>query len=410
MKLPDLGNPDFYVDGFPHELFVRLRREEPVAWCDEPASGDFPGGTGFWVLTKHADVSFAGKNPQIFSSHAGGTFIRDLGDKLLREQQRAMLSTDPPEHATLRKIVSRAFTPRMVAGMRASMEAHADNVVDALGDGGDLDLVDRFSAEMPILVLADILGMPSEDRRLLYDWTNRMVGGGDPTAGADPKAYASAFIELFGYAAELTKAKRANPGDDVWSMVVNAEVDGERLSDEDLNRFFQLLVIAGNETTRNLLTGSVLLLSQHPGQWRELRANPDLLNPAIEEVLRFHSPVTQFRRTAVQDVEIRGTRIKSGDKVVLCYASANRDEDVFADPGTFDITRTENPHLAFGSGQHFCLGNAVARLEARVILPKLFERFRTIEVTGPPVRQRANFINGITELPVRLSTRAPARV
>lgn len=404
MTLPDLGNPATYLDGFPHELFARLRREDPVPWCDEPASGEFAGGPGFWILTKHADVTFAGKSPHIFSSHEGGTFIRDFGDRLLREQRRAMLNMDPPEHSSIRKIVSRAFTPRMVTGMRESMIEHARAVVDELGDGGDLDLVDRFSAEMPIRVLADILGIPTEDRRLLYDWTNRMVGDGDPTAIEDPKAYASAFIELFGYAAELTAAKRRQPTDDVWSTVVNAEVDGERLSDEDLNRFFQLLVIAGNETTRNLLTGSILLLSQHPDQWGALRADKGRLPTAIEEILRYHSPVTQFRRTAVDDVEVRGAKIKAGDKVVLCYASANRDEDVFAAADTFDITRADNPHVAFGSGQHFCLGNAVARLEAMVILPMLFERFPTIEVTGRPVRQAANFVNGITELPVRLST------
>jgi cytochrome P450 len=180
------------------------------------------------------------------------------------------------------------------------------------------------------------------------------------------------------------------------------------LDDEALRRFFQLLVIAGNETTRNLLTGFVLLMSEHPDQQRLLRANPDLWPTAIEEVLRYHSPVTQFRRTAVQDFELSGQRIAAGDKVVLCYASANRDEDVFADADRLDITRTDNPHVAFGSGQHFCLGNAVARLEARVILPMLFERFGRIEVTGPPVRQRSNFIHGITELPVRLSTKVGA--
>jgi len=408
MELPDLGNPDFYLDGFPHDLFRRLRREQPVAWCDEPPSVDFEGGPGFWVLTRHADVTFAGKSPQVFSSYEGGTFIRDMDKRLLSEARRALLNTDPPEHSRLRKIVSRAFTPRMVQTMAASMEEHAEAVVHDLGDGGEMDLVDRFSAELPVRVLADILGMPSEDRRKLYDWTNIMVGGG-PAAGEDPTAFVTAFLELFAYAAELTKEKRAKPTDDVWSMVVNAEVDGERLSDDDLNRFFQLLVIACNETTRNLLTGSILHLAAHPDQLRALRSDRELLGPAIEEVLRFHSPVTQFRRTALEDVELSGTKIRAGDKVVLCYASANRDEDVFPHADKFDITREENPHVAFGAGQHFCLGNGVARLEAKVILPKLFARFPVIEVTGQPVRQRANFVNGITELPVHLSSTPAAK-
>ncbi|EMD23741.1 cytochrome P450 [Amycolatopsis azurea] len=403
MTLPDLGDPDTYQDGFPHALFARLRRESPVVWCPEPATDGFDGGPGLWAVTRHADVVAAGKRTEVFSSHEGGTFIRDSSPRELRDMRRAMLNTDPPEHSKLRRIVSKAFTPRVVAGMSESITRHARDVVDKLGDGGDLDFVEHVSAEMPLLVLADILGVPPGDRHLLYDWTNRMVGFGDPQIG-DPKSYVSAFIELFAYAAELTKRKRAHPTDDVWSLAVNAEVDGERLSDDDLDRFFQLLVIAGNETTRNLFNGTILTLSQHPDQWRRLRADPGLLPTAIEEILRYFPPVTQFRRTAVQDIELGGQRIRAGDKVVLCYASANRDEDVFTEPDRFDITRTENPHVSFGAGPHFCLGNAVARLEARALLPILFDRFPTIEVIGEPVRARSNFINGISELPVRLST------
>lgn len=403
MTIPDLGNPDTYRDGFPHDLFARLRRETPVLWCPEPATAGFEGGPGLWAVTRHADVVLAGKTPSVFSSHAGGTFIRDSAPRDLREMQRAMLNTDPPEHSKLRRIVSKAFTPRVVQGMAESITKHAHDVVGKLGDGDELDFVEHVSAEMPLLVLADILGVPASERHLLYDWTNRMVGFGDPEIG-DPKSYFSAFVELFAYAAELTKQKRERPTDDVWSLVVNAEVEGERLSDDDLDRFFQLLVIAGNETTRNLFNGAIITLAEHPDQWRELREDPALLPTAIEEVLRYHPPVMQFRRTAVADVELGGQQIKAGDKVVLCYASANRDEDVFADPDRFDITRTENPHLSFGAGPHFCLGNAVARLEARALLPILFDRFPTIEVTAPPVRLKSNFINGISELPVRLST------
>lgn len=237
---------------------------------------------------------------------------------------------------------------------------------------------------------------------LMFDWTNRMVGFDDPAAG-DRSSYVSAFTELFAYAGELTKAKRANPTDDVWSLVVNAEVDGERLSDDDLDRFFQLLVIAGNETTRNLLNGFVLTMAQHPDQLALLRSDLELLPQAIEEVLRWHPPILQFRRTAVADHVLGGQQIRAGDKVVISYASGNRDEAVFERPDVFDITRAHNPHLAFGVGQHFCLGNAVARLESRVLLRMLLERFPDIEVTGPPVRLRSNFVNGITELPVRLN-------
>jgi cytochrome P450 len=408
MSALDLGSPATYANGFPHELFARLRRENPVAWSAEPADGAFRGGPGFWVITRHADVVTAGRCPDVLSSAEGGTFIRDSPPQLLREARKAMLNQDPPEHSKRRRIVSKAFTPRVAREMQQSMERHAHAVVDALPEDNEFDLVDRFSAEMPILVLADLLGVPTSQRRLLYHWTNQMVGGGDPAAISNPDSYARAFVELFAYAADLTKQKRTHPGDDVWSMVVNAEVDGERLDDEALRRFFQLLVIAGNETTRNLLTAFVMLMWEHPDQLWQLRDDPALLSPAIEEVLRFHSPVTQFRRTAVRDFELGRQLIKAGDKVVLCYASANRDEDVFADPDRFDITRTENPHVAFGIGQHFCLGNAVARAEARVILPILYQRFGTIEVTGEPVLQRSNFINGIVELTVRMSARSTA--
>lgn len=402
--LLDLGNPDTYRDGFPHEAFHRLRREQPVAWCPEPASEGFEGGPGFWAVTRHADIVAAGRKPNVFSSHAGGTSVRDFGPKDLRVLQQMILNLDPPEHSGLRRIVSKVFTPRTVSGMFDAISAHADRVVDRLGNGGEFDLVEHVSAEMPLLVLADILGIPATDRHLLYDWTNRMVGFDDPSAG-DRRSYVTAFAELFAYAAELTTRKRANPGDDVWSMVVNAEVDGERLSNDELDRFFQLLVIAGNETTRNLINGVILTLSQHPDQWAKLRGDSTLMASAIEEVLRYHSPVMCFRRTATEGTELGGQRIEAGQKVVLYYSSANRDEDVFDDPDRFDITRTDNPHLAFGSGPHFCLGNAVARLEARVLLSKLFARFPAIDVVRPPVRLRSNFINGITELPVRMSQR-----
>ncbi|MGX9672877.1 cytochrome P450 [Mycobacterium sp. HM-7] len=341
----------------------------------------------------------------MFSSYAGGTFIRDSPPHLLREARKAMLNQDPPEHSTMRRIVGKAFTPRVVRDMADSMHNHARQIVESLEPDTEFDLVDRFSAEMPVLVLADLLGVPSSDRRLLYDWTNEMVGGGDPAAITNPESYGKAFMELFAYAAELTKHKRAHPGEDVWSTVVNAEVDGEQLDDESLRRFFQLLVIAGNETTRNLLTGFVLLMGEHPDQLRLLRNDPELWPTAIEEVLRYHSPVTQFRRTAVADFELGGRQIATGDKVVLSFASANRDEDVFEDAQRFDIARTDNPHLAFGAGQHFCLGNAVARAEARTILPALYERFGSVQITGAPVRQRSNFINGIEALPVRVSVK-----
>ncbi|WP_063064656.1 cytochrome P450 [Nocardia violaceofusca] len=400
--IPDLGNPATYVSGFPYDVVARLRRESPVFRVPEPATDDFAGGPGFWYVTRHADVMAAGKRPDVFSSYEGGTWVREVSPAELEIQRQAMLNIDPPMHTQMRKIISKAFTPRVVNGMMESIAAHADRIVESLGDGGELDWVQRISAEMPLLVLADILGIPSEERHLLFDWTNRMVGFDDPEA-VDKKSYVSAFYELFAYARSQTAAKRANPTDDVWSLVVNAEVDGRTLTDDELDRFFQLLVIAGNETTRNMLNGAVLLLSENPGQWRMLREDPSLMPQAVEEILRMFPPILQFRRTCVQDIEFGGQQIKAGDKVVLSYAAANRDETVFENPDTFDITREQNPHVSFGFGTHFCLGSGVARLEGRLLLTKLFERFPSIEVIGEPVRLRSNFVNGITELPVRLS-------
>ncbi|MGB6125028.1 MAG: cytochrome P450, partial [Gordonia sp. (in: high G+C Gram-positive bacteria)] len=393
--------PDTYVDGYPYAEVAALRQDSPVVWVPEPEGKDFAGGPGFWYLTKHADVMAAGRRPDLFSSYEGGTWVREVSAAELAIQRQAILNIDPPMHTQMRKIISKAFTPRVVNGMAESIEAHADSIVDSLGDGGEVDWVESVSSEMPLLVLADILGIPSEERHLLFDWTNRMVGFDDPEV-VDKGSYASAFRELFAYARAQTDAKRANPTDDVWSLVVNAEVDGRRLTDDELDRFFQLLVIAGNETTRNMINGTVMLLSEHPDQFRMLRQDPELIPSAIEEVLRMFPPILQFRRTCVQDTEFGGQQMKAGQKVVLSYAAANRDPEVFPNPDTFDITRADNPHLSFGFGTHFCLGTGVARLEGRTLLSKLIERFSTIEVAGPPSRLRSNFVNGVTALPVRL--------
>jgi cytochrome P450 len=403
MTVLDLGNPSTYLAGFPHAEVAALRRTTPVAWIPEPACDSFGGGPGFWYLTCHADVITAGRHPEVFSSYAGGTWVRDVSPQELEIQRQTMLSIDPPTHTRMRKIINKAFTPRVVAAMADSIDRHADDVVASLGVGGEIDWVEKVASELPLLVLADLLGVPGRERHLLFDWTNRMIGFDDPDA-VDRASYVTAFQELFAYARNKTAEKRARPTEDVWSLVVNAEVDGEYLNDDQLDRFFQLLVIAGNETTRNMLNGAVVLLADNPDQWHLLRAQPSLMPQAIEEILRMYPPIMQFRRTCVRDTELSGQPIKAGDKVVLSYAAANRDEAVFDSPDTFDITRENNPHVSFGFGAHFCLGNGVARLEGRTLLAKLFDRFPKIEVTGEPVRLRSNFVNGITELPVRLST------
>jgi cytochrome P450 len=404
-----LGEPDTYAEAMPYETFARLRREAPVAWVDEPArpERDVEAGPGFWAVTRHADVDTVSRNQATFSSSLGTTFLHDPRPNELPLLRQMMLNMDPPEHTNLRRIVSRVFTPKAVAELVTSIEGYAAAIVDRVGPKGEVDFVEDIAAEMPLLVLADVLGIPSSDRHLLFDWTNRLIGYDDPEFGGDEERFRSAFTEMFAYAAEQTEQKRAHPGDDVWSRIVNAEVDGERLTPVELDRFFQLLVVAGNETTRNHLTGAVYALSLHPDQRDRLRADPELLPRALDEVLRWWPPVIQFRRTATEDTTLAGQPIAKGDKVVIFYASANRDEAVFSDPDRFDIDRDPNPHLSFGVGPHFCLGATLAKLEARVMLSELFRRLPDLEVSGPPERLRSNFINGIRHLPVRFTPVAP---
>ena len=405
----DLADPNHYADGIPHALIAQLRRTSPIVWVDEPATGTFPGGPGYWLVLRHADVSHVSRNPMIFSSWQGTSFLRDPKPSDVAVLRRMMLNMDPPEHTKLRKIVNRAFTPQAIRRQLAdSITRHARDVVDLVCELGKIDFLTDVAAEMPLRVLADVLGVPTEDRHLLYKWTNALVGLDDPEYG-DPQAFLAAFVEMFSYARQRTAEKRARPGDDVWSTIVTAEVNGERLSDDDLDRFFQLLVIAGNDTTRNLIANTLLTLSSHPGQLARLRADLGLIPSAIEEVLRYAPSVIQFRRTATQDAELAGQQISAGDKVIINYASANRDEAVFADPDRFDIGRDPNPHISFGDGTHFCLGANLARLQARTLLSELFSRLPDITATGTPTRLRSSFMNGIKHLTAEFTPAPPRR-
>ena len=404
----DLADPDHYADGIPHALLAQLRRTSPIVWVDEPATGTFPGGPGFWAVLRHAEVAHVSRTPADFSSWRGTSMLRDPRPSDVRVLRRMMLNMDPPEHSKLRKIVNRAFTPQAIRRqLFDSITRHARAVVDAVCEEGKIDFVTAVAAEMPLRVLADVLGVRTEDRHLLFQWTNTLVGLDDPEHGGDPKAFVAAFGEMFAYGRERTAEKRANPTGDVWSTIVNAEVDGDRLSDDDLDRFFQLLVIAGNDTTRNLLSNTLLTLSQHPDQFVRLRDDLGLLPSALEEVLRFAPSVIQFRRTATRDLELAGQHIAENDKVEINYASANRDETVFADPDRFDITRDPNPHLSFGDGTHFCLGANLARLQARTLLTELLTRLPDIQASGPPARLRSSFMNGINHLPAEFTPVPP---
>lgn len=403
----DILTPSMYAGGIPHDRFRELRRKHAVVWVDEPATETFEGGRGYWLVLRHAEVSHVSRHPGDFSSWRGTSFLRDQRPSDIAVLRRMMLNMDPPEHSSLRKIVNRAFTPKAIREqLFGSIRRHARDVVDAVCERGEIDYLADVAAEMPLLVLADVLGVPREDRRLLYSWTNRLVGIDDPEYGGDPQAFLSAFTEMFAYAREATKQRRQNPTGDLWSTVVNAEVEGKHLSDDELDRFFQLLVIAGNDTTRNLLANTMLTLFQHPDQFQRLRDDLSLLPGAVEEVLRFSPSVIQFRRTATRDLELAGRRIAEDDRVVINYASANRDEEVFEKPDRFDITRDPNPHISFGDGTHFCLGANLARLQVHTLLTELFTRLPDIEVSGEASHMQSSFMNGIKHLPVRFT---PAR-
>lgn len=395
----DLGDFEVYANGIPYDLYAEYRRETPVRWIEEPARGYFKGGAGYWAVFRHEDVLAVSRHPEIYSSNLGGTTLRDMSARDLEIVRQMMLNMDPPRHSKMRKLVNKAFTPQVVGQLRNSIEAHAREVVDNIVEQGSVDFLEEVAAEMPLLVLAEIFGFPSEDRHMLHRWTDIMIAYDDPDAGPEEAAAFIATIkQMFSYAAGKTAEKRASPGNDVWSMIANAEIDGERLSQGQLERFFQLLMVAGNETTRSLISGGMQLLSQYPDQRRLLLDDMSLLPAAIEEMLRFAPPVIQFRRTAVTDTELGGQKIAKGDKVVIFYASANRDEAVFDNPNTFDIRRNPNRHVSFGDGTHFCLGANLARLEARVIFTELLTRLPDLRIVGEPVRLRSNFVTNFKHM------------
>jgi len=398
MDMVTLHDPGVYEKGVPHDVFEELRRVSPVYWQPEQ-----PPGRGYWAITRYDDVITASRDPQTFSSYAGTPLLADFDDEVITLQRAMMISMDPPDHTRLRTIVNRGFTPRVVARLGQQITDTCTSLVDAALRRDEVDFVNEISAPFPIAVIAELMGVPQEDRERLYDWSNRMIGFDDPefqTPGSDGVVAAA---EMFAYANALAEQRRADPRDDIVTKLVQPDADGEALTELEFSMFFVLLVIAGNETTRNAGSGGMLALLEHPDQWRLLSEDAGLVPTAVEEILRWVTPVMDFRRTATRDTEIGGQPIADGDKVVLFYPSANRDEAVFADAGVFDIRRDPNPHLAFGGGgPHFCLGSHLARLELRVLFQTLAERAPGIRAAGPVRRLRSNFINGIKEMPVRL--------
>ncbi len=393
----ELHDPDVFVRGVPHDALRLLRKEAPVHFHHEP------GGPGFWAVTKYEDVVTVGKDPGRFSSHRGGTNIQDYPPENLSTIQLLMLNMDPPQHNKFRRLVSQGFTPRMVARIEPFVRQATRSILDKVASRGECDFVRNIAAELPLVVIADLMGVPQEDRGRLFDWSNRLIGFDDPEFQTSLEDGRQAAMEMWMYANELAAGRKGEKGEDLVSVLMNAEVDGVGLTEMEFDAFFLLLAVAGNETTRNLISGGMLALIEHPEQRARLLADPSLVPSAVEEMLRWVTPVMYFRRTATRDTELRGVPIKENQKVCVYYSSANRDEDVFPRPEEFDVGRTPNEHLAFGVGQHFCLGNSLARLEIRVMFEELIRRMPDIELAGPVRRLRSNFINGYKSIPVRFT-------
>lgn len=401
-----LIDPDRYArDGYPHDEWSSLRREAPVYWFDRSE------GEHFFALTKHEDIVFVSKRPDLFISDP--TLVVQLTPFAKRRYQipKALIDFDPPHHGRQRALLSKRFTPRALRRFHTDIERIAKGVVDALfaeGDEGACDFVEKISAPLPIAVIGWLLGVPEADWPKLFHWTNRILGAHDPEyqdRGTPGETVRAAHEELFDYFASLLARRRADPRDDLVSVFAHAEVDGRPLREPELLAWCNIIVNAGNETTRNATTGGMLALIEHPHALRELQARPAGLPNAVEEILRWTSPIIHFARTATRDVVIRGQRIREGEVVALFYPSANRDEDVFDAPFEFRIDRKPNRHLAFGIGEHFCAGAHVARLEIAYALRFLLPRIDEVELAAPPSRLRSNLIGGIKHLPIRYKLR-----
>lgn len=406
----DIFTAGSFASGAPHHIFDELRAASPVHWIEEPPQirtgftcpPQVVSGPGYWAVTTHAGVTHVSRHPELFSSWLRSTEIPDpLNETDLDMIRLMLLNLDPPAHSKIRRIIQPTFTPASIRHLEPAVVDCARQTVKRIVDRDEFDFVEEVAAEVPVTVLADLLGMPREDRHLLAAWSDQVVAVTDPdiTGGGQQRTVA-AFAEMYAYAHELAADRRRQPGDDLISLIVNAQVDGERLSEFEFDMLWVLMVVAGNETTRNLLSGGLLGLIEHPAEERRLQQDRSLLRSAVEEMLRYVCPVNHFRRTATEDTELLGQPIRAGEKVVMYYCSANRDEQVFADPHRFDVGRTPNPHLAFGTGPHLCLGVALGRLEARAVFDELLDQPRRLQPAGPVRRMRSTFISGIRQMPV----------
>jgi methyl-branched lipid omega-hydroxylase len=400
-----LGSLDFWAldDDIRDGTFATLRREAPISFWPAIQMEGFVGGDGHWALTKHDDVHFASRHPDIFSSSPNIT-INDNAPEIA-EYFGSMIVLDDPRHQRLRSIVSRAFTPKVVARIESSVRERAHRLVAALianHPHGEADLVSELAGPLPLQIICDMMGIPEEDHQRIFHWTNVILGFGDPDLTTNFEEFLQISMDIGAYATALADDRRVHHHDDLTTSLVEAEVEGDRLSSSEIASFFILLVVAGNETTRNAISHGLLALSRYPEEREKWWADYEGLAPtAVEEIVRWASPVVYMRRTLTRDFELNGVKMSAGDKATLWYNSANRDESKFANPWAFDVARNPNPHLGFGGGgAHFCLGANLARREIRVVFDELRREIPDIVAVDEPARLLSQFIHGIKRLPV----------
>jgi len=417
-ELDFISGAAYQSDGYPHAAWARLRREDPVHWTERPDARPF------WAITRHADIVALSRQPRLWQNAPRLAVFPGLekeveermaeaGGQPQQPDVRHLLNMDPPDHGRFRKLASSHFTPRALEAKRKAIEEISRAILDDFARGGEwseADFVEAVSVKLPLAVLLDMLGVPADDWKLMMQWTNETIGATDPEYQQGQSALETAErsrMQLFGYFMRMVDERRKKPTADIVSLIANATIDGKQLPPIELLSFY-LLVVAGNETTRNATSGGLLALIQNPGELDKLRRNPRLLGSAVEEIVRFTSPVIQFCRTAARDTELRGVKIRAGEAACLFYPSANRDEEVFPDGDRFRVERDPNPHLGFGIGEHFCMGAHLARLELEVVFGQLVSRLEEVELVGPVRRLRSSFVGGVKSMPIRYRLR-PSR-